>query len=469
MYLYSSVHFLRLKRFVGSVLLLASTNLVFTQAIAEGVPKETFPRLGGYHIGATPFAGYSDPEYHRQIARLDFAIIGSEVKSVNEDAVAIRRLNPSMILAKYTKLQSVPIQFRGYAEIKREKIFSEKGPNSSNAADWWARDANGNQVSNWPNNWTVNITHYVQPDAAGDKFPQWAAKLDYEWWLQHDVWDAVFEDSVYWRPRRPANGGSVDWSGGKETDSGKIRSAFRLGHQEYWNKLKELSPEKIVFVNHDWYLSEDRAPSGSLNLPEYNQKVNGGVLEIIMRSSDLVSPRTPWNKVMQYYQRSMTYFLEPKIVLFLVRGETDNYRFFRYAFATCLLDDGYFDYAPESKYQYGTVEWFDEFDLAGAADTNWLGLAVDSPPTAAWKSGVWRRDFQGGVALVNPKGNGQQTVTIEEGFRRISGKQAPRVNNGQVASSITLQDGDGLILVREGFLPAPDEPVAPKPPVLRAD
>jgi hypothetical protein len=71
--------------------------------------------------------------------------------------------------------------------------------------------------------------------------------------------------------------------------------------------------------------------------------------------------------------------------------------------------------------------------------------------------------------LTNPKGNGRTTVTIEDGFRRIAGQQDRQVNNGQKASSITLEDGDGIILVREAFASPPEERVAPKPPVLMSD
>jgi hypothetical protein len=67
------------------------------------------------------------------------------------------------------------------------------------------------------------------------------------------------------------------------------------------------------------------------------------------------------------------------------------------------------------------------------------------------------------VALVNPRGNGAQTVTIEDGFHRITGKQETQVNNGQPASRITLLDGDGIILVRDTAL---EKRPAPKPPVL---
>lgn len=443
------------------------TFLVCQAALAGGTPKETFPRLGGYQIGATPFGGYDDPAYHREMAKLDYVIIGSSLAAANDTAAAVRRLNPDAVLLKYTSLQSISSTFPGYWEAKREKTFTEQGPNQTNAHDWWARDFDGNHVSNFPNNWTVNITSYVQPDANGDRYSQWAAKLDYEWWIQFGQWDGVYEDSVNWQPRPPASGAAIDWSGGLETDRAKINSEFRLGHQAYWNEMRRLAPGKFIVVNHDWYLSEYPSALGTWALPEYDRQVDGGLLERAMRSSDLESkPRTPWEQTMRNYRRSMDYFLNPDLTMFVVVGERDNYRFLRYSLATCLMNDGYFDYAPVGSYQYGTVEWFDEFDLAGTAGTDWLGLAIDAPPTSPWQSGVWRRDFEGGVALVNPQGNGVQTVTIEEGFHRIAGRRETLVNNGQPASRITLQDGDGIILVRDN---AVERPAAPKPPVLGAN
>ena len=108
---------------------------------------------------------------------------------------------------------------------------------------------------------------------------------------------------------------------------------------------------------------------------------------------------------------------------------------------------------------------FDEFDLTGQSDTSWLGKAISSPPDQPWSDGVYRRDFQNGVALVNPRGNGAVTITVESGFTRINGNQDRAVNNGQPAERINLADGDGIVLIRDsGVLPVPDAP--PKPPIL---
>jgi len=60
--------------------------------------------------------------------------------------------------------------------------------------------------------------------------------------------------------------------------------------------------------------------------------------------------------------------------------------------------------------------------------------------------------------LVNPKGNGPVEVTLEEDFRRLSGKQAPTVNNGALTRKIVLQDRDGIILKRVKPVAAPTAP-----------
>jgi hypothetical protein len=410
---------------------------------ADAFGKTTFPRLGGYQIGATPYDGYSDPEYISQMARLDYVIIGQSQPEATDVARSVKRLNPQITLAKYTNILDISVTAQNFNKERRAKLFAEKGPNNSNAHDWWARDFDGNQSSNWPGNWMANITKYVKPDANGDRFPEWAAKQYYELWMSEDVWDAWFEDVAFYVIRKTASGKPADWSGGQESNIGWLNVAFRQGHQAYWNEIRRLTPNKPIFVNHDWYFNRPE------NLLEYTGQVDGGLLEIVMKSKDLNGGGDPWSVTMEHYRISFDFMRKPTMMMFVVQGEPDNYRFMRYTLATCLMNDGYFEYVP-LKFYYGTVEWFDEFDLAGTAKTDWMGAALDSPRTSSWKSGVWRRDFAGGIALVNPKGNGQRTVAIEKGFRRINGNQDRSVNNGQPVTSVTLLDGDGIILVRDG-------------------
>jgi hypothetical protein len=64
---------------------------------------------------------------------------------------------------------------------------------------------------------------------------------------------------------------------------------------------------------------------------------------------------------------------------------------------------------------------------------------------------VYRRDFEHGIALVNPTDH-VVAVTLEDAFLKIKGTQAPQVNDGSGVTGVTLPSRDGLVLLR----PAPD-------------
>ena len=178
---------------------------------------------------------------------------------------------------------------------------------------------------------------------------------------------------------------------------------------------------------------------GDLAEPEFATQLEGAFLEGLMGKKWSLETWAGWPKMMQRYHGTMAHTRVPHLIGFNVHGKTNDYRFFRYAFASCLLDDGYFCFTDVGK-EYSSVPWFDEFDFK-------LGAAISKPPTADWRNGVWRRDFERGIALVNPT---QQavTVTLEAGFRRLLGKQDSAVNNGSPAASVTLEAKDGIILCR---------------------
>jgi hypothetical protein len=114
------------------------------------------------------------------------------------------------------------------------------------------------------------------------------------------------------------------------------------------------------------------------------------------------------------------------------------------------MNDAYYSFTDPSKGYTGVV-WFDEYNAK-------LGEPTTPPPTAAWQKGVWRRDYTNRIALVNPKGNGAQTVQLGGTFVKLSGAQDPAVNNGQKVTAVTLADRDGLILLRQSPLEQPKAP-----------
>ena len=156
-----------------------------------------------------------------------------------------------------------------------------------------------------------------------------------------------------------------------------------------------------------------------------------------------------WAATLAEYRKVMGAVAAPKLVVFNQWGSSTDYQGMRYGLGTCLLDDAYYSFTDNAQQYYGVV-WFDELDQK-------LG-AGESKPTAAWQKGVWRRDFDNGIVLVNPKGNGPQTVTLETSYIKIRGTQDPATNSGQTVTTVTLKDRDGIILLRQNPKTRPATP-----------
>jgi uncharacterized protein (TIGR03437 family) len=84
-------------------------------------------------------------------------------------------------------------------------------------------------------------------------------------------------------------------------------------------------------------------------------------------------------------------------------------------------------------------------------------VAIDNVRIVQGGVGPWRRDFEYGFVLVNPLAQPHTFSAADlagnlnrTGIRRINGKQAPDVNNGQpVTDSLTLGPSDAIILLSD--------------------
>lgn len=441
--------------------LIAATGIVQPAWSQTREIKQAFPRLAGIQIGRNPYPKkHNDPEYARQIAKLDVAVLSQFAQ--DETALSIKQLNPDILLGRYTNIVEV---FQGACcdhEIWRDKLARERGPNPDVHPDWYVRTPNtGERIEVWPGTWRVNITDYVRPDSNGDTWVDYRVKYDYQTWFKNEVWDIWYSDVVDHQPRWRDKSGT--YSGDRATQLEEI-AAYRRAHRRHWDGIYAARPGTIVMVNYNWHRYQES--QGKFDLDVYNKGVQAGLFEHAMRSPP--RPGSKWELTYKWYRWSESYLKDPPLLIFHVQGPRDDYQFVRYSFATALMGNGFYKFSPNDEYYFGTVEWFDEFDLAGTADTSWLGLAITPPPEKPWQNGVYRRDFENGIALVNSHNNDPQTVTIgaDENLRRFLGKQDPAVNNGQPARQITLKAGDGILLVRERGKGLPPPPSAPR---LRID
>lgn len=403
-------------------------------AKAEGyVLKETFPRLMGMNIGAK---NYHDQRYQEMLSRLDVVILGfypgwgphHEV-SVRDTVQAIKRRNPRALIGQYTILGET------YADLN-------KFPSSKDIyfklhrEGWWLRNATGQMVQ-WTdqyNTWMINFTEWTKLDGQGRRYPQWLAERNYRMYFESvpelDIW---YVDGVNYRP--PA---IADWNlDGSDDDKGNlnIQSAFRRGHRAHWDAVRDHAPTRLLMGNTD----------NDLSYPEYVSRLDGAFLEGLMGLKWSIETWGGWQKAMERYEMATRNTAPPHLVGFNVWGDPKDYRFFRYAYASCLMGDGYFSFTDKNK-EYSSVPWFDEYSID-------LGKAIDPPQKYAWYMGIYKRAFEKGVVLVNPTVR-EVDIDLGESLYLIAGEQDSQVNNGRRVSRLVLPSKDGIILSRY--------PVSPK-------
>jgi hypothetical protein len=326
--------------------------------------------------------------------------------------------------------------------------------NKLNAMHWWLYPSgtSGTPVpASYSGTTATNNTTFTQKDANGYNFVTWYANWAYSTYAAPaPSLDGFFTDNVFVTPNVTG-----DWSLDGKAESPDATSAQwqQQGYVQHFATLNQLMPGNFLLGNLATWAN------GVPSL--YNQMLQGGVMEGMIGYSWSVETWGGWQHMMSQAQRMMAALAEPKLGLFEQVGSPTDYQSFRYGLTSTMMTDAYFVFnsASGGNANYSSNPWFDEYAWQGK-----LGQATTATPTAAWQNGVYRRDFQGGIALVNPKGNGPQTVTLETTYTRLSStcptcqNQAPTVNSGQPVTTLTLQDRDGIILLRTAQQAVPDAP-----------
>ena len=412
--------------------LFALSGTLLASASLQAVAADDFPRLAGY-----PIAGphnYYDAAYQQKLAKLDVSVLSiypgwgvAQKTTMDATVKKIKALNPNTRVFAYVIGEALQIP------ANQAWVDYEAKVNSSN---WWLYQtglSSSKVLSDYGKAFYVlNITTQAKKDSSGQNFAQWFGNYAAdEFGNPNPALDGIFTDNVFWKPRRDG-----DWNLDGKIDSqndSTVQGWYRSGYRLYADTLKKKMPGKMQLANvADWGQS-------NAVLTEYKGVWNGGVMEHIIGRS--YSPEVSgWAPMMAHYRKTMDALAAPKLGIFQQDGNATDYRAMRYGLASCLMDDGYYYFNDDAHENYG-VTWFDEFDAK-------LGAAVSKPQTSAWKSGVFRRDFENGIVLVNPKGNGSKKVTLDGTFIKLKGSQDSSVNNGATVTEVTLQDRDGIILLR---------------------
>lgn len=409
-----------------------------------------FPRLATVRIGAGPKGAarrFEDERLQGDISKVHVALLHYDTSwprhhgSMNEVVKALKKRNPAIKVVLYSKANEV--SFANESSDKSETdVFTQ-----AHKHDWWVRDAQERPVrSQYKDEFKlVNLTRFG-PKVDGLSWPQWYARWSYEhYYKPNPAIDGLYMDNVSWQPH-PTATQSADWDRDGKPDLGTredVRSWFRQGYRDYFDEITKLMPAgKLKFANAARW--GQTTPSDNASLAEYYGVVHGGAIESLISQGKRHAPEEwgGWRAMLDYYRKVMSVLAPPKIgIVMHALTSPDNYQDMRYGLASTLMDNGYYAAHVQSE-GYTSTRWYDEYGVR-------MGRAVSLPPMTMWKDGIWRRDFEHAIVLVNPKGNGARTVTLEQSYRKLKGSQDPLVNDGSKVTKVTLQDRDGIVLLKE--------------------
>jgi len=401
-------------------LLILSLGGTFSFSTKAFDVKEDFPRLANYYLQPLILKGCYD-----DLAKYDLLILDVDVQTINTKIFSqIEKDNSNIKFFAYIPSQSVNVQdLSSWARLR--KINYEKVNNE----DWWLKDSSG-EIINLSNIWpTIKFVDL------GDEWVDYLSDLVKEDIVDRNVWDGIFYDMVFvdigW-----LNDGDIDINGdGQKDNIDLINKYWKEQMQELLNQTKS----KIGFIPLIINLAK---------INSYENESDGLMME------NFPSPHLTgnnWTDMIEYYLNDLPLKNKSSQIV-IINANTDNrgrmssYQEMRFGLTSTLLGNGYYSFDSGDQ-SHGQVWWYDEYDVG-------LGKAVSAPynllelDNQKVKPGLWRRDFEQGIILVNSTGQKQNYFFNNEEFETINGTQDRRVNNGIKTNLIKLESNDGIVLLK---------------------
>ena len=363
----------------------------------------------------------------KELAKWDVLVIDMEAMvNTPENLKKIREYNQQVkILAYITTQEFTSSVYRLRSNSLRRKLYNGMSDN------WWLNSSGGGRLVWWPGTWLLNVTDDSMTDGNGKKWNDYLPEFVAREILSSDLWDGVFYDNAWdgvsWMP----SGNEIDLNRDGRADARVTADQkWREGMNKIFRRTRELSPGKIVVGNQ----------AGGASSKIYFSDLNGISIEHFHRYS--------WTEVLNNYFFILNNGQAPKTSILNCNtentGRQDDYAKMRFCLTSALLGDGYFsfDYGDQAHNQ---TWWYDEYDISlGKPLNSAYNVLTGSTKVAA---GVWRRDFQNGIVLVN-SGDTAKTVNLGDEFEKIHGSQDKATNSGAVVKSVYLSPKDGIVLLR---------------------
>jgi hypothetical protein len=408
-----------------SILLLAGAFAWPVSSFAiTGTVKDSYPRLANYYLR------WEIPNTEvENLAKWDVLVMDMEAQHNSPANLRkIRQLNPKIIILAYITSQEIYYDKQDYNLGKLRNELRDQIDSG-----WWLKDKNGQRISFWAKTNMLNLTEGCGASPAGQHWNYFLPQFVKNRIISTGLWDGVFYDNV-WKDVSWVNGGNLDINNNSQIKSKReIDRAWAEGNKKMLDNTRALLGKDYIIVGN-----------GHAFEP-YQPYLNGIMLESFPAPWEADGT---WAGSMKSYTNTK-YFAEPQVGI--INSNTDNswsmnnYRKLRFSLGSALLGTGNFsfDYGVNDHSQ---TWWYDEYETT-------LGKAISAPlnildkNNKTFKKGLWRRDFENGVIIVNSTDQNQNYVFTDETFNKLSGDQDPNINNGAKINMVSIAGQDAIILL----------------------
>jgi hypothetical protein len=380
-----------------------------------------YPRLVNYYLEWS----LSDSEAI-DLAKWDLLILDMEVQENSPEAIRkIRNYNPDIKILAYITSQEIIDYSQQSFQINaslRAKLYGQINDS------WWLRDYQGNKISFWQGTKMLNMTDGAGTSTKGERWNEFLPRFVNEEILSTGFWDGVFYDNI-WGDISWLNNANIDIDNSKQrTSNAYMDNNWNQGTEKMLSISRNLNPEAIIMGNGRVFF-------------EYQNYLNGMMLESF--PSEWENSGT-WSGSMQTYMKLKDYNTNPQTPVILAFKDPNNpYQKMRYSLASTLMENGYFAY-NHSIYKQGELWFYDEYEFPlGQAQSQANNLLSTS---SQMKPGLWRRDFEQGVAVLNSSQEKKSYFFDKEEFERLKGGQVPELNDGTIVNYVNLKPKDAVIL-----------------------
>ncbi|MFA4942708.1 MAG: putative glycoside hydrolase [Patescibacteria group bacterium] len=388
---------------------------------------QPYPRLANY------FLKWTIEDYEvEELARWDLLVLDMEVSENSRANVEkIRELNPDIKILAYITSQEIigdiyQNEWQFYGNLRKRLV--------DNIDDsWWLRDKAGNRISFWPGTYMLNMTSGCGSSPSGDKWNEYLPTFIKSEIYDSGLWDGVFYDNL-WGDVTWAKDGNIDINrDGNIRSIAEINSAWASGNKEMLVRSRELMGNNFIIIGN------------GLVYDGYQPYLNGMMFESF--PSPWENGGT-WSGSMNTYAKISAKNRQPNIsILNTYNKDRNNFAKVRFGLASTLMQDsGYFSYDYDNT-NHGQLWWYDEYDV-NLGKPLFPAYNILDKTDEKFKPGLWRRDFENGIAMLNSTGKEQKYIFSREEFEKINGGQDPSVNNGQIINWVKIAPNDGVILLK---------------------